>query len=171
VHLLARCTQVRLENRTENAHTDTQPPARLARCSVSLRTIAPQQRCCQAPRPDVAQSRTESAQHGNNSADYPPCPHPYRFQTHTPIYRCACAVVVARMLPESRYSSTSKQQRERERERESNLVNRRTDGRTRCNSRSADSLCSRRLPVYTSKAACRRSISAARRQAGRQTSG
>jgi len=172
VHLLARCTQVRLENRTENAHTDTQPPAR-PRVSPGARFHSAQLRRSNAVARRRGQTSHNHAQNPPNTATTAPTIPPARIHpgfrrtlryTGVPVRWRSPACCQRAVIP---LPANSK---ERESERESNLVNRRTDGRSDTLQQPVRgySLCSRRLPVYTSKAACRRSISAARRQAGRR---
>ena len=146
MHLLARCTQVRLENRTENAHTDTQPPARESRqvlgftphnCAAA--TLLPG---AAARRRTITHRIRPTRQQQRRLSPLPASIPLSDAHSDIPVCRCGGGRPHAAREPLFLYQQTGK--RERERERESNLVNRRTDGRTdgrtRCNSRSADTV-------------------------------
>jgi len=144
VHLLARCTQVRLENRTENAHTDTQPPARESRqvlgftphnCAAA--TLLPG---AAARRRTITHRIRPTRQQQRRLSPLPASIPVSDAHSDMPVCLCGGGRPHAAREPLFLYQQTAKRARARERVKPGEQTDGRTDGRTRCNSRSADSL-------------------------------
>ena len=175
MHLLARCTQVRLENRTENAHTDTQPPAR-PRVSPGARFHSAQLRRSNAVARRRGQTSHNHAQNPPNTATTAPTIPPARIHpgfrrtlryTGVPVRWRSPACCQRAVIP---LPANSK---ERESERERVKPGEQTDGRTVGHAATAGPRIQslQQAPAGVYKQSCLSKVDISSTQTGRQTSG